>query len=62
MVDRALLLVPPQGPKSGEEQKGAAMLKEIRERILMEMDVTDDLDSARELALRQFEIISPAAF
>jgi hypothetical protein len=53
IIDRALLLVPPQGPKSVEEQKGAVMLKQIRERILM--DVTDDLDAARELALRHFD-------
>ena len=53
IVDRALLLVPPQGPKSADEQKGALMLKQIRDRILM--DVSDDLDSARELALRHFD-------
>src|SRR5208283_5630406 len=37
IVDRALLLVPPQGPKSAEEQKGAVMLKQIRDRILLDV-------------------------
>jgi hypothetical protein len=52
IIDRALLLVPPQGPKSAEQHQSVGMLKRIRERILM--GVTD-LDSARALALQHFD-------
>ncbi len=51
IVDRALLLVPPKGPKSMEQHKSAAMLKKIRDQILIGCT---DLDTAKNVAIRQF--------
>lgn len=52
IVDRALLLIPPRGPKTAEQHASANMLKQVRDQILFSFS---DGEAARTAALSHFD-------